>query len=376
MKFPLLPYSQLVFDMLQTNPDVYTTMFTLRIDKQKVDVARFQHAVETAVCNHPAFSIVVDKDGMQYASSLSDRFHSQYHSIDFVDEGDRVKVRVAYNRILGDTKSELVFFEDIIRAYQGLPLQPDHYWDYLERVEQEKALPRYAANRQWLEAQYGQISCPVHPRTDRSLNADDFGDEGVYMEDYTAMRSALIKLAEEQLLSLTAVFSLASALAIMEYNGTKDAALTWAYDGRETQEEHRIYGSLHRDIPFHIKVNGERLKVKGDLIRQARNQIRSGIAHSSYPLTLTKPHAYTWNVALNVLARPTVEEMDETFPFPFEVVSPADEQKPAYALLDVEILDTEQLYICYRYSASHYKPESIKKFADLVRKYVEWLLEE
>lgn len=373
--YPLLPYSQLVYDMLQLTPEVYTTRFSLCIKKTEVDVVRLRSSIEKALRNHPAFSMRVDEHGRQYFIQPIDIFQGPYHSIDFQDKGDNVEVDVAYNRILGDSKSELVFFVDVIRLYQGLPVQTDSYLDYLGRVEQYKQSHRYAANRQWLKMEYGHLSCPVHPQTDVPLNPDDFGQEGVLIDDYTCMCEALARLAEEHLLSLTAVFSLASALAMMEYNGTDEAALTWAYDGRERPEEQHIYGSLHRDVPFKIKVDGERLMVKEDLIRETRKQFREGIAHSTYPYTLTKPQTDIWNYALNVLVRPSIEDMDEIVLFPFEALTPAEEQKPAYALLDVEILDAEQLHITYRYSALHYKPESIRKFADLVRKYVEWLID-
>ena len=113
---------------------------------------------------------------------------------------------------------------------------------------------------------------------------------------------------------------------------------------------------------------------KSDLIRIARKQYREGIAHSSYPLTLTKPHTDIWNYALNVLVRPTANDMEERIPFPFEIVPPANEPNLAYALLDVEIYNEEPFGLNYRYSATHYKPESIRRFAALVRKYVVWLI--
>ena len=56
-------------------------------------------------------------------------------------------------------------------------------------------------------------------------------------------------------------------------------------------------------------------------------------------------------------------------------MTPTEEQQVAYALLDVEIYDLDSLHINYRYSATHYKESSIRRFAALVRKYVEWLIE-
>ena len=100
--------------------------------------------------------------------------------------------------------------------------------------------------------------------------------------------------------------------------------------------------------------------LKSDLIREARNQIRSGIAHSDYPYTLTAPYDKRWNYAANVLRVP------DDLPL----------QKYAYALLDVEIHENPQdLSLWFRYSATHYKESSIRRFATLVHKYAEWLLQ-
>lgn len=372
--YPLLPYSQLVFDMQKSNPEVYTTRSVVRLQKNEVDIVRLQSAIEQAIGNHPAFQMHIDADGYQQFEPLPDVLHGQYHSIDFVEHDDSVDVHLKGNRILGDAISDGILTEDIARAYQELPLQKDHYLEYLQLKEEDKRTARYIADKQWLEAEYGQVACSVHPHTDVPLQETDAPEEGQLPENYSALRAALQESGEKHLLSLTGFFSLASALAIMEYNGTDEAALTWAYDGRETEIEQRIYGSLHRDIPFHIQKS--KIKNRKSAIRFARNQIRSGIAHSSYPFTLAKPHTDIWNYALNVLVQPSVERRIKELPFSVEIVEPEEGNHIAYSLLDVEILDGEQLIINYRYSATHYKPESIKKFAALVRKYVEWLLEE
>jgi hypothetical protein len=374
MRYPLLPYSQLVFDMLKTNPDVYYTRFGLRVDKREVDIERLRDAFEQVLRNHPVFSMYIDDEGMQEYEPLTDIMHGQYHSVDFRNEGEYVRIDLAYNRILGDALSGQVWFDNLCRAYQGLPLLKDNYLDYIEHVERNKQSLRYASDREWLEREFCNATYPVHPRTDVPLDAPCIPVESTLLEDYSDLREKLNASEEKYLISLTAIFSLASALAIMEYNNTDEAALTWAYDGRETLEEQHIYGSLHRDIPFQINLKSQISNLKSYLIREARNQIRLGIAHSIYPFTLTKPHTDLWNYALNVLVQPLLEKTLQSFPFAFEMVASTEEPKIAYALLDVEIYDNDQLYINYRYSATHYKPESIQRFAALVRKYVLWLI--
>ena len=266
-----------------------------------------------------------------------------------------------------------MWLNNLFRAYQGLPLHSDNYLDYLERMERDKQSQRYTADKDWLEREFGNLTCPVHPRTDVPLDKPCIPIGGTMLDDYSAWKEKLHAFGEEKLLPLTALFSLASALAIMEYNNTSEAALTWAYEGRETEEEPRIVGSLHRDIPFCARKT--LIENRESAIRYARKQYRDGIAHSTYPLTLTKPYTDIWNYALNVLVRPYADGTHEEIPLPIKVL-PVDENiHPAYALLDVEIHEKmESLHLVYRYSATHYKPESIQRFAALVRKYVLWLI--
>lgn len=371
MSYPLLPYSQLVFDLQKIYPGIYTTESVVRLNKREVDIPRLKAAIEKAIRNHPVFMMHVDEQGQQEYAPQTDALHGQYHSVDFQEEGENVYITLKGNRILGDGHSDVMIIKDVMRAYCGLALHPDKYLDYLQKMEEHKLTPRYVANRQWLEVAFDNIACPVHPKTDFPLDANEMPDEGTLADDYSTLQEALTGFAQSSLLSHTAFFSLCAALAMMEYNGCDEAALTWAYDGRESEEEQYIYGSLHRDIPFTIQTCSQ----KDDLIRSTRKQIRDGIAHSSYPYTLTPPHTDIWNYALNVLVQPTQQEKSMDLPFAFEIIDqPSDKPAIAYSLLDVEIYEKNKLIINYRYSATHYKPESIRRFAALVRKYAEWLL--
>ena len=359
--------------MQRTNPDGYVSRTGVRICKDEVDIPRLKQAIEKAIRNHPVFSMQVDEAGMQHFEPLSDVFHGQYHAVDFVEHEEYVDIYMQGNRILGDGRSDVLIIEDVMRAYKSLSLQRDQYPKYLQRMKEMKQSARYESDRLWLLQEFGDIRCPVHPQTDKPIDMPEIPIEGNWTEDYGSLRGALNTLSETQLITLTGVFSLASALAMMEYNDADEVALTWAYDGRETEEEQYIYGSLHRDIPFHVRKSI--IANQESAIRETRKQFRNGIAHSSYPLTLTKPHTDIWNYALNVLVQHTMQEKSLEVPFPFEIIEPRGVPQIAYSLLDVEIYDGEDLIINYRYSATHYKESSIRRFAALVHKYVEWLVE-
>lgn len=378
LKYPLLPYSQLVFDTTRWLPRVYSFPSVMRWREGADQRDRIENALRTALANHPVLASRVDWRGRQYMAEPKDILHGQYYDLDLEVKGEDLHLKLSGSRILGDGKSGEILLDDIERAYKGLPLQPDDYWGYVARYEQQKTSSHYRISHDWLIKEFADSSIPVRPTMDRKCLFTLLPPKaGLYIDDYTSLHERLDRLKEESFISYEGVFSLCTALAIAEYCGTDEAALTWAYEGRETPEEQRIFGSLHRDIPFQIKnLQSPIFNLQSDLIREARNQIRSGIAHSDYPYTLTAPYNKRWNYAVNVLRVPDEESLMEKIPFPIEIL-PSPPQKYAYALLDVEIHEHPQnLSLWFRYSATHYKESSIRRFASLVRKYAEWLLKE
>ena len=341
---------------------------------------RIQRAIHTAIENHPVFSMRVDTKGMHYADSVLEPWNSPYMKLKFAESGDDLFINTQFSRILGDGKSGQILIEDVKRAYEGLPMESDDYWGYVALYELKKTEPHYGISQAWLMREFADETVPVRPTIDSKWITTLLPPKaGLYMDDLTSLREQINQLVQEQHLPMDGVFSLCAALAIAEYCGTDEAALTWAYEGRERPEEQRIFGSLHRDVPFRIsrksKVESQKPASRGELIKEARNQIRQGIAHSDYPYTLTAPYNKRWNYAVNVLHVTDLEDFLPTLGYPVEI-EPAPKQKYAYALLDMEIVEhAESLQLRYRYSATHYKPESIRRFADLVRKYLEWLLE-
>ena len=376
MMYPLLPYSQLVWEMTRWFPGIYRFPVTLLWRNGAEEKERIAEAFRTALLNHPVFSARINWRGRQYPSTLRDVLHGPYHDITLYTQGEDLYIRVSGDRILGDGQSCFVFVQDVCYAYAGKPLEKDDYWGYLARVEQYKHSEHYRQSRDWLIDAFADTSVPVRPTMDRRWLWTLLPPKaGVFEDNYSDLQKAIRGLCTDAHLILDGLFSLCTALAIADYCGTDQAALTWAYEGRERPDEQRIFGSLHRDVPFFIsrksKVESQKPASREDLIRQARNQIRSGIAHSDYPYTLTAPYNRRWNYAVNVLR--VVDDVP-TGSFPLEVVALPD-FKHAYALLDVEIHERlHSLSLVFRYSATHYRNDSIRRFAERVKKNMLWLL--
>ncbi len=372
--YPLLPFSRLVYEMTRWMPGVYSFPLAFVWHDGAKERDRIELAIRSALANHLVFGMHVDWHGRQYKTEPEDILHGQYHDIDLSVQGVDLVIKTRMSRILGDGKSVQILAEDILRAYKGMPLEPDDYWGYVAAFERRKAEPHYRISQAWLINGFADASVPVRPTIDRKCLWTLMPPKpGLYQADYTDLHIDINNLAATHHLSTDGFFSLCAALAIAEYCGTDEAALTWAYEGRETQEEQRVFGSLHRDIPFKINRKSA-IENRESAIRAARNQIRSGIAHSDYPYTLTPPYTKCWNYAVNVLRVPDEEDMKALLPEQIELVS-VREQKYAYALLDVEIHEhADSLALWFRYSATHYKESSIRRFAALVRQYAEWLI--
>lgn len=371
-KYPLLPFSRLIWDQMQYLPDIYRDIISLTFDTSKVDVVRLQDSIEKALRNHPVFSMIVTEQGEQYYQSSDNILKGQFHSIEYHIEGNKLTVLFKFSRILGDSYSFRLLFQDIFRAYSRKPLFEDKYLDFLHRYEQLKSSLQYKADQQWHEETFGLVDFAVRPNVDTDQPLSHFGEEVSVIEDLTEIRHLLQPICDQYKLSVSQFISLCVALAIMDYNSTNSAALTWAYLGRETMDEMAIFGSLHRDIPIKITKKGKAGSQKQDLLKQIQTQMTQSITHSLYPYTLLAPHNQIWNYAVNVLTSITEERLTQYAPVP--VLIDIEENRQAMSLLDIDVYE-DDLAIAYRYSVTHYKPESIRKFADLVRKYVEWLID-
>ena len=78
-----------------------------------------------------------------------------------------------------------------------------------------------------------------------------------------------------------------------------------------------------------------------------------------------------WNYAVNVLQQPVPDEQLELFPFAIEMIEDDNTPHKAYSLLDIELYNTKnQLTVVYRYSATHYREQSIRRFADMVKQHL------
>ena len=78
--YPLLPFSQLVYDMTRWMPGVYKFPFTYTWPGGTKEKDRIELAIRTALLIHPVFQMRVNWRGQQYASPVHDILHGPYNS--------------------------------------------------------------------------------------------------------------------------------------------------------------------------------------------------------------------------------------------------------------------------------------------------------
>ena len=346
---------------------------------QKKELQRIESAILQVLNHHPVFNMYVDAHGYQNYQSSPSTMKGQYYSMRLWTKGEDVYGSFRWSRILGDSKSIYIFFENALRAYNGEVLPSDEYLTYLEEQSQIQCSARYAESKAWLETTFADVQVPVRPLMDRKrLQTILPMRVGIIEDDYRNLSADINRFLQDNMLTLDGFFSLCVALAIAEYCDTDSAALTWAYEGRETPMEQHIFGSLHRDIPFQIRRMNPATNqpyMRDELVRQARHQIRSGIAHSDYPYTLTEPYNARWDYAVNIIRNQNPNEWLSASPIPITLL-PMPKQRIAYAMLDIEICEVQGGIeeLLFRYSATHYKKESMLRFAAMIKQYALWLL--
>lgn len=366
---PLLPFSQVVFQSMKEtgDEDIWTFPFSLQLPQGEVDEQRLTEAIEKALANHPVFSTRIDEEGLQH---FEEGYRTPYFQYEVSSNRGMVRLDIKANRILGDAASFGILLQDICLAYQGESLAPDTYRSYIEEVERKKSSASYQEHQEYMDGEFGNITCPTSPEPDTPFCTQTDSWLGIHTEDMTDIEESLSRLCRMAKVSTNTVFSLATALALTDYNHTDEAALTWAYLGRENEQEQHIFGSLHRDVPF--KMSRSSQSTPATLLAEAKRQIEQGIIHSEYPFTLLAKDRPRWQNAVNVLLQTDTTKALADCPLPIELVPDSSPQK-AYCTLDVEIYE-HPLMITIKYSSAHYKKESIHRFATLIRKNIELLL--
>lgn len=361
--YPLLPYSQVVYDSLKTLPNAHSRVWHIRLDGKQWNIGRLRMAMEKTLRSFGVFEMEIDDDGRQYRVARENILEGPYHSVAITEHSPEILLDIRLNRILGDETSKILLMQTLVQCYKGAEPEADGYWEWLKAYEERKQTDRYIAHRRMLSEMFDLVDYPVAPAIDVQRGGSE---EGLLQFDLQEFEQDIEAFKQNWLLSLNGLMVLATGLAIMDMEGMDKAGLTWAYDGRETEQEQRIFGSLHRDVP--IILEREPLE---QMIRQTRNKIREGVRLSGYPYTLTQPEDSVWHKAVNVIFEPSWENVINYFsPSMIEL---SEEAEIGHTHLDVEVFESP-LRMQLRYDAACYTEQRITEFAQKIKTNLEKIL--
>lgn len=354
--YPLLPYSQVVYEGMRLYGEAPVRTFLCRADKRLIDVPQLCIALEKTLRSFGVFEMEVDEQGRQYRVARENIFVGPFHEVKIEEEDNLTTLTIRINRILGDEISLILFLHTLDNCYQGEEPVADDYWQWLETEEQRKATDRYAEHCRMLSEQFDSVDYPVAPAADTQHGE---GGDGLLQFDLQEFEQEIESFKQEWLLSLNGLMVLATGMAIMDVEGSTKAGLTWAYDGRETEQEQRIFGSLHRDVPIML----ERDTIE-QMISQTRRKIREGVRLSDYPYTLSAPKESVWHKAVNVIIEPSRESL--CLP---EGVAIEEMQNDEHVHLDVEVFE-RPLRMQLRYDTGCYTEQRMLQFGEQIKENI------
>lgn len=347
--FSLLPFSQIVWEDMRAGRGA-AWEFAFILEARGINPTRLRNAVEEALDAHPVFRMQLTSDGRQHYDG---KRRTPYFDYTISQAGDVTTLAVRFHRVLGDAASLAVLMADVDNAYAGRPVAPDSYISYLRQHEALPSTAGYQQSADWLRRHYDALTAPTFPAPDASPLS--------VAPTTCATESVALNSVPE-----SAALYAAVALAIMDYNGSDSAALTWGYLGRETAEEQRIFGSLNRDVPFMLHRGA-----KSAMLDEARQQVASGIVHSRYPYTFMASDRAPWRYAVNVQVQQAPDMRIGSTRWTL-LPPPQHEARPAHCFFDV-VLTPATGCLEVTYSAAHYRPESVQRFLALTQKHLQEL---
>ncbi len=391
-----LPHALTSEQLYMIDYQLYTPMSTmynlftmLKMDKAFIDIGRFAAAVKTAVKNHPALltTFSFNEDGEMQQTYTPDimpeiKVEKLYEQELALVKDTLVKPYILVNscmfrcRIFETENAGYLFFDahhslfdgisfkvfmgNVVKAYLGMPMEPDYYYLMLSERENDLYMPEYELSKQYFEARYDGDHWATHPRTDHQSRCNEAGRlTGTLAISQEEMR----RMEETYQLSRNEFFIVTAALAISFYNDAPDVKLSWIYNGRENAGMMTTVGLIFRDLPvaFHFKDAADVKKLYADV----KDQVYQGILHSNYPYVeknapvVLGDHCY-------LLYQKDIRDIGGFKGIDFEMVDVRQNQPASQTVLDIHILDdVDGLRTMFDYAASRYDAENMTLFMDL-----------
>lgn len=358
--------------------------------RKEVDLKKFADAAGKAIQAHPALCAVIEKDDkgeyiQRFVTDIIKEIPVEQVSDQELEEiaGSFVQVftldgKPLYRcRILqGETKSVFLFdtahiicdgkslrllVDDICRAYAGEHISEDSYYNLLAETRHEKRHALRERDMEYTRSRYDKDGYVSIPTADHPMSALTDGE--VYL-DFSFDKKDVAEVGRRYGLGQNGFYLAATAMALAEYNKTKDVLIEWNWDGRADARVMRTVGMFIQEMPlsFHVEKDMDISK----LLLDVKEQIRGNFIHGNADYWSEQLSSYRGNDILCVIYQGDIYESQSN-----ELIESVEElpndTDACENTLDVEILDgNESFGVLLNYNASMYEEESMQRFAGLL----------
>ena len=292
------------------------------------------------------------------------------------DCGERAYLLSNFHHLICDGYSFPLILADAHRAWDGEALEPDAYYGVLARREERSAQPIAVAGRNFMRELLKARAFATLPPPD-FRNAPGYGT----LEVPLVLPPSLGEFLAARRATRHHVFLAAAAIALRRISGTADVLLDWVFHGRVSKDELKTVGAFMVDLP--LVFDGTEDLTASEVIALVKRATFNGIkgvnifrevadCNPTGQDRLTFIYQDEWGELMS----PGSVRQDGPYAWMIEETIPL--QAPQAATenpFNVEIMEhSESTRLFIEYDTGRYSVATVRRYADLYRESLEWLL--
>jgi hypothetical protein len=264
------------------------------------------------------------------------------------------------HHIICDGTSCKIFFDSVLNAYMGTPLEKDYYYLVLARRKQTELTEFYQESRRYYENTYEDIHWTVCPKVDAKTKENKLGR---LFCDADILPAEISAFEKKYMVSRNEFYIAATLLAIAINTNKNDVEVSWIYNGRDDKVTASSVGLLYRDLPVAVRLNGE-MNLR-DVIAEVHKQVQNGIKYSCYPYIENAPQIIDGDVAA-VLYQGDLYDLENFGGMNVKMVEIRQNEAASQSVLDIQITDGKDgLKYTFDYAAGRYEERTMTAFRNL-----------
>ena len=292
------------------------------------------------------------------------------------DCGERAYLLSNFHHLICDGYSFPLILADAHKAWDGEALEPDAYYGVLARREERAAQPIAVAGRNYIRELLKVRKFMTLPPMD-FCNAPGYGT----LEEPLHLPATFADFLAAHRATRHHVFLSAAAIALRRITGAADVLLDWVFHGRVSKDELKTVGAFMVDLP--LVFDGTEDLTASEVIAIVKRATFNGIkgvnifrdvadCNPTGQDRLTFIYQDEWGELMS----PGPVRKDGPYAWMIEETIPLQAQRAATENpFNVEIMehcDSTRLFI--EYDTGRYSAATVRRYADLYRESLEWLL--